>query len=139
MPRIPGYTNTNILYQQTEPTNQPIEGGNTMTNKEAKDILKHQLKHNKHKLKDYDFLLIEESIFCLKTIRMATVHKLTGKIYSHIEVLEPFNLSTDNGLIAYLDFINKLKEPILTIDTWLELVDALHYENGTYQYPIIKF
>ena len=109
-----------------------------MTIKEARTILKDQLKRNKHKLKDYDFLLIEENLDCLKTIHMATVHKLTGKIYSYIQVFEPFNLSTDNDLIAYLDFIKKLKEPILPIYTWLEVLDALHYENGAYQYPIIN-
>ena len=109
-----------------------------MTTKEAKDILKHQLKRNNHKLKDYDFLLIEENLDCLKTIYMVTVHKLTGKIYSHIQVIEPFNLSTDNDLMAYLTFYKKLKVPILSIYTWLEVVEGFHYENNAYQYPIVK-
>ena len=109
-----------------------------MTTKEAKDILKHQLKRNNHKLKDYDFILIEENLDCLKTIYMTSVHKLSGKVYSYIQVFEPFNLSNDNDLMAYPDFYKKLKEPILSIYTWLEVVEGFHYENGAYQYPITK-
>lgn len=91
-----------------------------LTIKEAESILKNQIKARNHNIKDYEFILIIESINDYKQIQLVSLKKSTGEIYSHYPMSRKLNIMNDGDFEEF-----KLIKNILLKRGYIEIYEKV--------------